>query len=218
MSKQSRNANMASSSAGLRYCQNTFADLLGKYPPEADPIMRQLSFAALLLLPLAPAFAQSDDFSGAWIASICPAGLQRDSGKCSSFVLELHQKDGKLCGAHSFATAGAERIDEGAAPSITGDIANGVAHATVVSTRAGRQTRVPVEMKKINGALQWQRLQTPPGDYLLPASSRLSKAKSKTLFAPVFEQELKAACSSAFAMADQEAAPPQPPAVPSSKP
>jgi hypothetical protein len=173
--------------------------------------MRFLFIAALLLLPLPPAFADDQDFSGAWVAWICPPGVQRDSGKCSNFVLELHQKGNKVCGAHVFSTAGAERIDEGAAPSITGDIADGVARVIVISSRTGRLVRVPVEMKKINGALQWQRLQNPPGDYLLPNSSRLSKAKSRTLFAPPFEQELKATCSSAFTMADQNALQPAPP-------
>jgi hypothetical protein len=164
--------------------------------------MRRYTFIALLMLaPFTPALAGDSDFSGAWVAWLCPSGVQRDSGKCSNFVLELHQKDNKLCGAHFFSTAGAERIDEGMAPSLTGDVADGVANVIAVSTRAARPVRVRVEMKKVNGALQWLRLETPAGDYLLPQSSRLTRSKSKTLFAPIFEQELKAACSSAFTMA-----------------
>jgi len=158
-----------------------------------------------LLSPLAPAVAV-DDFSGAWVAWICPSGVQRDSGKCSNFVLELHQQDDQLCGAHFFSTAGAERIDEGMAPSVVGDIANDVATVVTMSTRTNPPVKVRVEMKKSNGMLHWIRLEHPAGDYLLPKAARMSKSKSKTLFAPVFEQELKAACASAFVMAAEEAA------------
>jgi hypothetical protein len=165
----------------------------------------KLLLPLFLLSPVAPVFA-SDDFSGAWVAWICPSGVQRDSGKCSNFVLELHQKGDQLCGAHFFSTAGAERIDEGAAPSVLGDISNGVATVVAMSTRTNPPVKVRVEMKKSNGMLHWIRLEQPAGDYLLPKSTRMSRSKSKTLFAPVFEQELKAACASAFVMAAEETA------------
>lgn len=160
----------------------------------------RLLFTSLAMLALLPgAHAAEEDISGVWVASICPADVQRDSGKCSSFVLELHQQGGKLCGAHLFSTAGAERIDEGAAPSLTGDMTGASARVTVVSGRS--PVRVPAELKKAGNMLQWVRLESPKGDYLLPPSARLAKSKKKTMFAPMFEQELKAACSSVFAMA-----------------
>lgn len=181
--------------------------------------MRLPTLAALFLLaPHVTASAEAADFSGAWVAWLCPKDVQRDSGKCSNFVLELHQKDGRLCGAHFFATAGAARIDEGAAPSLLGDIANGTASAVAISSRATPPVRLRVEMKMANGTLQWQRLENPPGDYLLPMQTRLTRSRNKTLFAPVFEHELKAACASAFTMAAERAAqtqagtPSQPPA------
>lgn len=168
--------------------------------------MRLHSLLPLLLCaPLTPAFAV-DDLSGAWVAWICPNGVQRDSGKCSNFVLELHQKDDQLCGAHFFSTAGAERIDEGMAPSVLGEISNDVATVVAMSTRTNPPVKVRVEMKKAGGMLHWIRMEHPAGDYLLPKATRLSKSRSKTLFAPVFEQELKAACASAFVMAAEEAA------------
>ena len=159
----------------------------------------------LLLAPALPAIAQPNDFSGAWVAWLCPNGATRDSGKCSNFVLELHQKEGRLCGAHFFATAGASRVDEGAAPSITGEIANDTASVITVSGRAVPPVRVRAEMRMVNGALQWKRLENPSGDYLLPMNTRLTRSRSKTLFAPVFEHELRAACSSAFTMAEESA-------------
>lgn len=163
--------------------------------------MRLLVLVALLLPPFA--HASEADFSGAWVAWLCPSGVQQDSGKCSNFVLELHQQGDKICGAHFFATAGAAEIDEGAAPSVIGDIVNGTATMAVISSRASPPVRVPAKLKKANGKLQWARLEDPPGDYLLPRSTTLVRSKKKTLFAPLFEQQLKAACSSAFVMATQ---------------
>lgn len=160
----------------------------------------RLLFTSLVMLALLPGVhAAEQDIGGVWVASLCPPDVQRDSGKCASFVLELHQQDGKLCGTHLFSTAGAERIDEGAAPSLVGDISDAAARVTVVSGRS--PVRVPAELKRAGNTLQWARLESPKGDYLLPPSARLAKSKKKTMFAPMFEQELKAACSSVFAMA-----------------
>jgi hypothetical protein len=170
--------------------------------------MRFLTLLALLL-PCSIAVANDNDFSGAWVAWLCPNDVQRESGLCSNFVLELIQKEGKLCGAHMFATAGATRVDEGAAPSVIGDISDGTAKIVAISGRAALPVRVRVEIKKLNGALQWQRLENPKGDYLLPLNARLTRSRSRTLFAPLFEQELKAACSSVFAMEAEKAAVPR---------
>lgn len=180
-------------------------------------LFRQSStlFALLLSFPFQASAAAADaDFSGAWVAWLCPGETRRESGLCSNFVLELHQQENRLCGAHFFATAGAARVDEGGAPSLTGDIVNGIANIVVVSGRGAPPVRVRVEMKKVKGMLQWQRLDSPRGDYLMPLSTRLAKSRSKTLFAPVFEQELKAACSSAFTMAAEGVPPPAAPQKP----
>jgi hypothetical protein len=171
--------------------------------PENSAMTRSLTPLTLLtMLALAAqspiAAADSADFSGAWVGTICPPGVQRDLGQCSSFVLELHQQGKRLCGAHSFATAGAASTDEGAAPSINGEITEDVANVIAISGRA--PIRVHAEIKKSGASLQWLRQEAPSGDYLLPPSARLSKSKKKTLFAPMFEQELKAACSSVFTM------------------
>ncbi|WP_136413945.1 hypothetical protein [Herbaspirillum sp. ST 5-3] len=169
--------------------------------------MRTFSLLALfMLVPATFALAEDADFSGAWVAWICPAGVQRASGKCSNFTLELHQQGNKLCGAHFFATAGAANIDEGAAPSLMGDIVDGKANLVAVSSRASPPVRLRVEIRKHNDSLQWQRLDDPAGNYLLPLQARLTKSKSKTLFAPIFAHELKAACLSAFTMVDNSRA------------
>jgi hypothetical protein len=161
----------------------------------------------LMFFPYALAAADDNDFSGAWTAWLCPSGVQSNSGRCANFVLELMQKDDKLCGAHVFATAGAGRLDEGAAPSLTGNIADGAATAMVTSGRASPRIRVQVELRMENGLLQWKRLENPKGDYLLPLSAQLTRSRSKTLMTPLFEHELRAACSSVFSMAVEDAAP-----------
>jgi hypothetical protein len=162
-------------------------------------------FTAALLFPL-PGLAH-EDFNGAWVGWICPSGVERSSGQCANFVLELMEKEGKLCGSHMFAAAGAEQIEEGAAPSLTGDIADGTATGTAISTFGAAPVRMRVELKLDNGALRWQRFDSPSGDYLLPKNARLTKSKSRTLFAPLFEQELRAACTYIFNLAAAQAAP-----------
>ncbi|GIZ52258.1 hypothetical protein [Noviherbaspirillum aridicola] len=159
-----------------------------------------------LLALAAPAPAQTGDYAGAWQAWLCPEGLQRDSGRCSTFVLELHQKEGRLCGSHMFSNADASRIDEGGAPSITGESGGETAEVVLTSTFGKTPVQIRGELKRVGSALQWQRLDAPRGDYLLPQKARLTKAKKKSLFAPVFEQELQAICLSAFTMAEQNAA------------
>lgn len=174
--------------------------------------MRLLALLALLTFyPYAPAAAGDDGFSGVWTALLCPSGMQSDSGKCSNFVLELFQKENRLCGTHVFATAGASRLDQGAAPSLLGDIVDGAATAVVVSGRASPPVRVRVELKMERGLLQWKRLENPKGDYLLPLTAQLTRSKRKTLLKPMFAHELKAACSSVPSPAVESSAPPAAP-------
>jgi hypothetical protein len=158
------------------------------------------------LLPLffcsASALAAAD-FNGAWVAWICPAGVQYDPIKCANLVLQLHQKQDKVCGAHVFATAGARQIDEGGAPSLTGTVADGSAAVSVESGRAA-QLKVQVELKMTRGGLQWRRVENPEGDYLLPLSAQLTKSKHGSLLHPVFAQKLEASCA---AVLNQSSAP-----------
>ncbi len=163
---------------------------------------------ALALLPLSRAMADNPDFTGAWVGSLCPSGVDSKSGKCSSFVLELHQKDGRVCGAHMVANADASEVDEGDAPSIFGDVADAKASVVAVSSRASPPVRVHAELTRTGATLRWRRIDDADGGDLLPRSSRLVRSRSKTLFAPVFAQRLNAACASAFFIASQRAAQP----------
>jgi hypothetical protein len=174
-------------------------------------IMRLLMLLALLTLgPGAAAADQNRELGGAWIAWLCPPGIQNDPGKCSSFVLELFQKQDKLCGAHVFATAGAGQLDEGAAPSLTGTITDGIAVVVVQSSRATPPIQVRVELSRVEDRLQWRRLEEPAGDYLLPLSTQLKKSRHGTLFSPIFENNLRAACAAIFNVPDDSGAPQAP--------
>jgi hypothetical protein len=182
-------------------------------------ISRSIFFLAGLFA-VAAASAQSAEFAGSWSAWICPAGAQPEGGKCSSFVLVLHQKQDKLCGTHVFATAGARAMDEGGVPSVSGTVADGTAGVVIESGRSSPGTKVPGELKAgSRSGLQWKRLENPKGDYLLPASAQFTKSRSGSMFSPVFEQRVKAACTAqlnAAVDAAPSAAPPGPPASPAS--
>lgn len=161
-------------------------------------------------MPLA-ASAQSD-FSGVWTALVCPSGIKNDPGKCAHFVLELFQKQDKLCGSHLFATPGAAQMDDGAGPgggpSLTGTVGGGSATVTVASNRARAGAGVQVELTLGHGTLQWRRLDKPGRNDLLPAKARFTKSRAKTLLNPVFAQQLSAACTMISTQpADQDGTP-----------
>ncbi len=157
--------------------------------------MRLTVLYALLMTSLSAMAADEGQFSGAWVAWICPAGTQYDPVKCANLVLELQQKHDRLCGAHVFATAGARQLDEGPSPSLTGIVSNGTAIVSVESGRASPPLKVKVEIKLARGGLQWRRLENPEGDYLLPLSAHLSKSKHGSLLHPVLGQRLEASCA-----------------------
>ncbi|WP_334188996.1 hypothetical protein [Noviherbaspirillum sp.] len=155
--------------------------------------------------------ADESDFSGAWVAWICPSGAGRDSGKCSNFVIELIQKDSKLCGTHVFATPGASQMDEGDAASLTGDITGDAASVVVLSGRVSPPLKVSGELKLTkNSRLQWRRQGNPSGDHLLPESATFTKSRSKTLRTATFERDLQLACAAQLTPPPPKEASPEP--------
>ncbi len=164
-------------------------------------------FLSIALLAWLPAAAGADPrFDGAWTASLCAKGASREAGECATFVLELMEKDGKLCGAHLFATPGAARLDEGMAPSVTADIVQATASGVAISHASGSAVRVPVELSLEGTQLRWRRLEAPDGASLLPEKATLTRSGKRTLFAPLFEQKLRAACTVVFNLAAPDAA------------
>jgi hypothetical protein len=166
--------------------------------------------SSLFGMPSAHA-ADGSDFSGAWVAWICPSGASKDSGKCSNFVIELIQKDSKLCGTHVFATPGASQMDEGEAASLTGDITGDTASVIVLSSRVSPPLKVSGELKLTKSSrLQWRRQGNPSGDHLLPESATFTKSRNKTLRTPTFERDLQLACAAQLAPPPPKEAPPEP--------
>jgi hypothetical protein len=152
---------------------------------------RLLGFAAFM-----PIIAAASDFSGVWTAAVCPNGVKYAPGKCSQFVLELFQKQDRVCGSHVFATASASMVDEGgAAPSITGSINEGTAAINLLSNRGRAQQPVTGELKLTSDSLHWKRTDKPGRDDLLPPAASFSRSRHKTLMNPVYAQQLSAACN-----------------------
>jgi hypothetical protein len=175
--------------------------------------MRVFYSLAVWALSASTAFAQ--EFSGVWTGWQCPAGQSPQSGKCANLVLELHQRQDRVCGAHIFATAGATQIDEGNAPSITGTVnASRVASVVVESNGLRNPVQANVELSIEKDKLQWKRLDGPGGHYLLPQSMQLARSRHGTLFTPTFEQQLKAVCSTVNVAPAQPAPVPASPAQP----
>ena len=161
--------------------------------------------ALCLSSPAALAEAGAGDLGGVWTGWQCPAGVRLDPGKCANFVLELFQKDGKLCGTHVYATAGASQMDEGGEmPSLIGEVADGAAAVTVQSGRS--PARIRAELKLANGRLQWRRLEG-EGDFLLPPAMQLTRSRHKSLRTPVLERQLRTAWFPIFSMTSVSADP-----------
>lgn len=166
---------------------------------------------AIIVPAVSTVYAADAGFAGVWTAPVCPRGVAPEPGKCGQFVLELFQKQGKLCGSHVFATPGASMVDEPAnpaAPSVSGDIADDTATVSLASTRSKAPRGVEAELKLARGTLLWKRLDKPGRDELIPATAHFTRSRYKTLMAPVFAQQLSAACS---LVAIPDEVPPQPP-------
>lgn len=163
-----------------------------------------LLFLASLWLPHTA--RAEPDFNGAWVGWMCPSGVQRQSGQCANFVLEVLHKGDTLCGTHMVATAGASEVEEGVAPSfqatvIRADGAPATAEGEIRSVVRGNMLAMRMRLSAQGRVLLWERLDSPSGAILLPKSQQLTKAPRATLLAPVFEQELRNGCERVFQLA-----------------
>lgn len=160
---------------------------------DLTPIRLLIPALALSLLGLNPA-AGADDLNGAWTGWVCPQRGVSDPARCSSFSLQLLQRNNRLCGSHLFATAGARQMDEGGLPSLLATMADGQATGTIESVRESPPVRIPITLQIEGDELHWQRTANPPGDYLLPGSIRMKRSRQAGL-SPLSEQRLSASCS-----------------------
>ena len=137
-------------------------------------------------------------FAGAWTAWMCSAGVAHTPEKCANFAIFLYQKEGQLCGAHTFATANATRLDEGEAPSIIGKPNGLEADVTAQSSRSDPPVRMRVRMSLAKNRLHWKMVGLAPsqggtGEYLIPEDVWLSRTFER-VFSKDFAAELKTAC------------------------
>ena len=137
-------------------------------------------------------------FAGAWTAWMCPAGVAHIPEKCANFAIFLYQKEGQLCGAHTFATANATRLDEGEAPSIIGKLEGLEADVTAQSSRSDPPARMRVQMSLSKNRLLWKMVGMEPsqggtGEYLIPEDVWLSRTFER-VFSKDFAVDLKTAC------------------------
>ena len=156
-------------------------------------------FVILLVLAASfPAARAAGNFAGVWTSAVCPRGVAAAPGKCAQFVLELYQKQNKLCGAHVFATPSADMVDEAvnpSMPSVSGDVEEDTATVSVASVRSKAPRGVEAELKLSHGMLLWKRVDKPAGNELIPVTAQFKRSHYKTLMAPVFAQQLAASCS-----------------------
>jgi hypothetical protein len=101
--------------------------------------VRQLLILVSCLLMCSYALADNElNYSGSWTGWVCPPGVRNDPSKCANLMVELFQKEDKLCGTHVVVTAGATQFDQGKDASLTGNIgADGIANTTVISDQGG---------------------------------------------------------------------------------
>jgi len=137
-------------------------------------------------------------FAGAWTAWMCPAGVAHVPEKCANFDVFLYQKGERICGAHTFATANATRLDEGGAPSIIGKLDGVEANVTAQSSRSDPPVRMRVQMSFAKKKLPGKMVGMEPsrggtGEYLIPEDVWLSST-FEPVFSEDFAAELKTAC------------------------
>ena len=132
-------------------------------------------------------------FQGEWEAWSCPDGGDPSPERCSHFGVSLHESQGKLCGMHSFVTAGAARMNEGSPPSLLGPISGRTANLTVKGARSATGVTLDVQLTRDQDSLVWKVPAESPDEELLPRTSWLRRSL-RPVFSPEAAAELRAAC------------------------
>lgn len=158
------------------------------------PLTAAFVFLALVSRAAPNPEQPSNLFKGGWNAWLCPAGISQDHNKCSHFIVYLYEANGKLCGAHAFATAGGNRTDDGSAPSIVGAIVGSSAEIAITSGRADPPVTIRARITRKGVRLRWKTLDSMQGDYLLSPDVWLTRDNSP-VFSDEFALRLKAACA-----------------------
>lgn len=147
------------------------------------------SLIALLALASASSGAVPD-FSGEWEIALCYNGKDNP---CGSAHFSLLQYGTRICGDHTFYTAGAGRMNEGTPGSVRGTVEGDTAVLVVRSGRNGALIRG--KATRVGNDLRWQTLEEletgqPVGDGLILGEGVLKKESKEP------STELKTVCKS----------------------
>jgi hypothetical protein len=145
------------------------------------------SLIALLALASASSGAVPD-FSGEWDIALC---YNEKGQPCGSAHFSLLQYGTRICGDHTFYTAGAGRMNEGAPGSVRGTVQGDTAVLLVRSGRNGALVRG--KATRVGNDLRWQTLEElepgqPVGDGLILGEGVLKRETADP------SSELKAVC------------------------
>ncbi|MFZ2161018.1 MAG: hypothetical protein WAW02_02260 [Sideroxyarcus sp.] len=148
------------------------------------------SLVVLLALASSPCLAVPD-FSGVWQIALCYDGKDKP---CGSAYFSLLQYGTRICGDHTFYTAGAGRMNEGEPGSVRGNVEGDTAVLLVRSGRNGALVRG--KASRIGKVLRWKIVEElepgePIGDGLILGEGDLKIISNEV------SNELKDACMDA---------------------
>ena len=144
-----------------------------------------------------PARPASEAFQGEWEGWRCPKGISSNVDQCSVFALVLFERDGYLCGLHSFALPRARRTDDGIAPSVAGTISGKIAHVKITSGRADPEVTLDARITRDGQRLHFQLLTFAAGDWFLPRNVWLARATGAHVLSDEATSDAEAACTTA---------------------
>jgi hypothetical protein len=150
--------------------------------------------AAALDKPARPA---PEAFQGEWEGWRCPKGISSDVDRCSVFALVLYERNGHLCGLHSFALPRARRTDDGSAPSVAGTASGKIANVKITSGRADPEVTLNARITRDGQRLHFQLLTFEAGDWFLPRNIWLARAPGAHVLSDEATGDAEAACSKA---------------------
>ena len=164
-----------------------FVLLIAPYALIKEPNMKNILFDILALTPLS-AGAMSD-FSGRWEIELCYGGKDKP---CGAAHFSLLQNGTRICGDHTFYTAGAGRMNEGSPGSVRGVV---IGDTAVLVVRSGRNGALVLgKATRAGQNLRWQSLEeidpgNPVGDGLILGEGVLKRTSHE-----ITDEELKKAC------------------------
>jgi hypothetical protein len=137
-----------------------------------------MRFSFLAIVALACMAASAVNFSGFYSVALCSNGKDNP---CGLATLSLIQTGNRVCGDHSFVTAGGGRLNDGFPGSVIGVTVGQVAILTI---KSGRNDGIVIGKAVLKGKnLYWQTLEqvqegVPQGDALIFGKGLLKRVRN----------------------------------------